>query len=114
MMREAMGYTSGAEEDCRNQGIAFLPLIVESLGGWHPVAEAQTGNWGVHSLSTQVNRKERQFPTFGVALGFFFKEGTVPFSATGSQASPHLILMVQYNVRGEFQKKPGIFWEFFP
>ena len=25
----------GAEEDCRKQGIAFLPLAVESLGGWH-------------------------------------------------------------------------------
>ena len=25
----------GAEEDCRRQGIAFLPLAVESFGGWH-------------------------------------------------------------------------------
>ena len=28
----------GAEEDCRSKGIAFLPLAVESLGGWHGVA----------------------------------------------------------------------------
>ena len=25
----------GAAEDCRRQGIAFLPLAVESFGGWH-------------------------------------------------------------------------------
>ena len=25
-------------EDCERQGIAFIPLAVESLGGWHPVA----------------------------------------------------------------------------
>ena len=31
----------GAEEDCRRQGIAFLPLVVESLGGWHGVAERE-------------------------------------------------------------------------
>ena len=32
---------SGAEEDCRRQGISFLPLAAESLGGWHSVAEAE-------------------------------------------------------------------------
>ena len=24
----------GALEDCRRQGIKFIPLVVESLGGW--------------------------------------------------------------------------------
>ena len=31
----------GAAEDCRRQGIAFLPLAVESLGGWHRGAEQE-------------------------------------------------------------------------
>ena len=31
----------GAEDDCRRQGIAFLPLAVESLGGWHGAAERE-------------------------------------------------------------------------
>ena len=31
----------GAAEDCRRQGIAFLPLAVESLGGWHAGAEKE-------------------------------------------------------------------------
>ena len=28
-------------EDCRREGIVFLPLAVESLGGWHSVAVEQ-------------------------------------------------------------------------
>ena len=31
----------GAEEDCRRQGIAFLCLAVESLGGWHKGVERE-------------------------------------------------------------------------
>ena len=27
-----------AAEECRQQGIVFVPLAAESLGGWHPVA----------------------------------------------------------------------------
>ena len=30
-----------AGELCRQQGIAFVPLAMESLGGWHEVAIAQ-------------------------------------------------------------------------
>ena len=32
---------SGAEEECRRQGITFLPMAAESLGGWHKVAVDQ-------------------------------------------------------------------------
>ena len=28
----------GAGEACRRQGIAFLPMAVESFGGWHEVS----------------------------------------------------------------------------
>ena len=31
----------GAAEDCRKQGITFVPLAAESLGGWHKVAVQQ-------------------------------------------------------------------------
>ena len=36
----------GAAELCRQQGIAFLPLVAESLGGWHPQAEAEIKKLG--------------------------------------------------------------------
>ena len=31
----ALSLARGAAEDCRRQGITFLPLAVESFGGWH-------------------------------------------------------------------------------
>ena len=31
----------GTEEECRRQGITFLPMAAESLGGWHKVAVDQ-------------------------------------------------------------------------
>ena len=36
----------GAAELCSQQGIAFLPLVAESLGGWHPKAEAEIKKLG--------------------------------------------------------------------
>ena len=35
-----------AEELCRRQGLAFIPLAAESLGGWHRVAEAEVRKLG--------------------------------------------------------------------
>ena len=32
---------NGAEEECRRQGIAFLPLVAETFGGWHSGAERE-------------------------------------------------------------------------
>ena len=32
---------TAAAEDCQQQGIAFLPLAAESLGGWHQTAERE-------------------------------------------------------------------------
>ena len=34
---------TGAEGECRRQGITFLPLAAEALGGWHQVAVDQVG-----------------------------------------------------------------------
>ena len=36
----------GAGEACRRQGIAFLPMAVESFGGWHEVAEREVRKLG--------------------------------------------------------------------
>ena len=32
---------AGAAEDCRHEGIKFLPIVMETLGGWHRDAEKQ-------------------------------------------------------------------------
>ena len=36
----------GAEEDCRRQGIAFIPMAVESFGGWYGAAETEVRKLG--------------------------------------------------------------------
>ena len=33
-------------EQCRRQGIVFLPVAAEAMGGWHPVALDQLGKLG--------------------------------------------------------------------
>ena len=47
----------GAAEDCRREGIAFLPLVVESLGGWHTAAEAEVRKLGA-ALARQTGQEE--------------------------------------------------------
>ena len=35
-----------SEEACRNQGNAFIPVVLESLGGFHPVAAREVKKLG--------------------------------------------------------------------
>ena len=49
----------GAAEDCRREGIAFLPLVVESFGGWHSAAEAEVKKLGA-ALARQTGQDESE------------------------------------------------------
>ena len=40
------GKLDGAEEACRRQGLAFLPLVAETFGGWHPSAQTEVKKLG--------------------------------------------------------------------
>ena len=65
----------GAEEDCRQQGIAFLPLVAESLGGWHPCAERE-----VKKLGSALARHTGQLESEAIAhlwgrLGILLQRG---------------------------------------
>ena len=53
---------NGAEEECRRQGIAFLPLVAETFGGWHTGAQRE-----VKKLAAAFARHTglRQHPTSG-------------------------------------------------
>ena len=37
---------NGAHEECRRQGIAFLPIVAETFGGWHPEAGREVKKLG--------------------------------------------------------------------
>ena len=47
----------GAEEECQAQGIAFLPMVAESLGGWHTVAEREVKKLGA-ALARHTGQEE--------------------------------------------------------
>ena len=47
----------GAEEDCGRQGIAFLLMAAESLGGWHAAAEREERKLGV-ALARHTGQEE--------------------------------------------------------
>ena len=53
-----------AGEPCRLQGIAFIPLAADTLGGWHGVANEQVQKLGVHWPDNQARMRTRQFATF--------------------------------------------------
>ena len=49
----------GAEEDCRRQGIAFIPMVAESFGGWHSAAEQEVKKLGtLTALARHTGQEE--------------------------------------------------------
>ena len=48
---------NGAEEECRRQGIAFLPIVAETFGGWHPEAGRQVKKLGT-ALARHTGQEE--------------------------------------------------------
>ena len=43
---EYINYMNGVHEECRRQGIAFLPIVAETFGGWHPEAGREVKKLG--------------------------------------------------------------------
>ena len=50
---------NGAEEECRRQGIAFLPMVVETFGGWHPDAKREVKKLGA-ALARHTGQDETE------------------------------------------------------
>ena len=50
---------NGAEEECRRQGIAFLPLVAESFGGWHSGAVREVKKLGA-ALARHTGQDEAE------------------------------------------------------
>ena len=49
----------GALEDCRRQGIKFIPLAMESLGGWHELAVGEIRKLAA-ALARQTGQEEKE------------------------------------------------------
>ena len=50
---------AGVGEDCERQGVAFLPLAFESLGGWHSTAEKEVSKIA-QAMARQTGREESE------------------------------------------------------
>ena len=48
---------NGAVEECRRQGIAFLPIVAETFGGWHPDAKKEVKKLGA-TLARHTGQEE--------------------------------------------------------
>ena len=48
---------TAAAEDCKREGIGFIPLAMESLGGWHDVAVKQVRKLGA-ALGRHTGQEE--------------------------------------------------------
>ena len=48
---------NGAEADCTRQGIAFLPIVAETYGGWHPDAKREVKKLGA-ALARHTGQEE--------------------------------------------------------
>ena len=48
---------NGAHEECRRQGIAFLPIVAETFGGWHPEAGREVKKLGA-ALARHTGQEE--------------------------------------------------------
>ena len=62
----------GALEDCQRQGIKFIPLAVESLGGWHELGNPEAGGC---TGETVGSRRERGKGSPAAAAVSFPDEG---------------------------------------
>ena len=49
----------GAADDCARQGVSFVPMAFESLGGWHKTAEQQVKRLA-QAVARQTGRDESE------------------------------------------------------
>ena len=78
----------GAEEDCRRQGIAFIPLVAESMGGWHVSAEREIKKLG-SALARHTGQSEGEaISHLWGRLGILLQRGNVALLGNRVPAFP--------------------------
>ena len=75
---------NGASEDCRREGIDFVPLAVESFGGWHQVSTREVEKMA-RALARHTDEEEGEAVRH--LWGSCCRGATQQFLATGCQLS---------------------------
>ena len=79
---------NGAEEECRRQGIAFLPLVAESFGGWHSCAQREVKKLGA-ALARHTGQEEGEATAhLWSRLGILLQRGNAAILGNRVPAQP--------------------------
>ena len=83
------GKLDGSEEACRRQGLAFLPLVAETFGGWHPSAQRE-----MKKLGSALTRRTGQDEAEAVShlwgrLGILLQRGNAAIMGNRVAALPN-------------------------
>ena len=80
---------NGAEEECRRQGVAFLPMVAETFGGWHSAAqrEVKKRSWAPPLQGTLSRRMGKPSPISGAGWASSSSGAMPPSWATGCSPS---------------------------
>merc|ERR1711989_245024 len=76
-------FTCLSAEDCQRQGIAFLPLVVESMGGWHATAERQVKKLGSCLARHTGQSEEEAISHLWERLGILLQRGNAAMATLG-------------------------------
>ena len=84
---------SAAAEDCSREGIALIPLDMESLGGRHKVAVKEVRKLGV-ALGRHTGQEEGEAVShLFQRLSILLVKGNAALFSTGCQTTKTLVLM---------------------
>ena len=82
----------GTWEDCERQGIAFLPIVAESMGGWHATAVRE-----VKKLGSALARHTGQLEGEAIShlwgrLGILLQRGNAALMGNRVPAFPDAVI----------------------
>ena len=78
----------GAADACQQQGVAFLPMVVESFGGWHEASVREVERLGA-ALARQTGQEEEEAVRhLWGKLGMLLQRGNAAILANGVPSFP--------------------------
>ena len=82
----------GAADDCARQGVSFIPMAFESLGGWHKTAEQQVKRLA-QAVARQTGRDESECCSQATSrLSLLLMKGNAAILANRIPAAPAAVI----------------------
>ena len=78
----------GAADACHQQGVTFLPIVVESFGGWHEAAVREVERLGAALARQSGQEEEEAVRHLWGKLGMLLQRGNAAILANRVPAFP--------------------------